>query len=50
MKRKLFEDNVPPKLLITARKKPKLSNAFSNELTSDTRLIKRQISKIIPLG
>ena len=50
MKRKLFEDNVPHKLLITARKKPKLSNAFSNELTSDTRLIKRQISKIIPLG
>ena len=50
MKRKLFEDNVPHKLLITARTKTKLSNAFSDELASDTRLIKRQTSKIIPLG
>ena len=50
MKRKLFEDNVSHKLLITAITKTKLSNAFSDELASDTRLIKRQTSKIIPLG
>ena len=50
MKRKLFEGNVPHEMLITARQKTKLCNAFSNQLASDTRLIKPQISKIIPLG
>ena len=50
MKRKIFEGNFSHELLTKTRQKTKLCNAFSNQLGKDIKLIKPQISKIIPLG
>ena len=47
---KMFDgDNLPHELLLTTRQKTKLRNAFNNMLT-DIKLSKTQISKIIQSG
>ena len=40
-------NNLPHKLLLTTRQKTKLRNAFNNNMNTDTKLSKAQISKII---
>ena len=40
-------DNLPYELLLTRRQKTKLTNAFNNNMSSDVKLSKAQISKII---
>ena len=42
--------NFPHELLLTARQKPKLRNAFNNNMSPDLKLSKAQMSKIIPSG
>ena len=37
-------------IIITTRKKPKLRNAFNNNMSTDLKLSKAQISKIIQSG
>ena len=45
---KMFTGNdLPHELLLTARQKTKLRNAFNNNMSTDLKLSKFQISKII---
>ena len=45
---KMFNGNdLPQKLLLTTRQKSKLRNAFNNNMSTDLKLSKAQISKII---
>ena len=41
---------VPHELLLTTRQKTKLRNAFNNNMSTDLKLSKAQISKIIQSG
>ena len=51
MSLKLFGGNdLPNKLLLTTRQKTKLRNAFNNNMSTDLKLSKAQISKIIQSG
>ena len=48
---KIFhENNLPHKLLLTTRQKTKLRNAFENHMSTDIKLSKIQISRIIQSG
>ena len=48
---KMFNGNdLPHKLLLTTRQKTKLRNAFNNNMSTDLKLSKVQISKIIQSG
>ena len=48
---KMFDGNDPPhELLLTTRQKTKLRNAFNNNMSTDLKLSKAQISKIIQYG
>ena len=47
----MFNGNdLPPELLLTTRQKTKLRNAFNNNRSTDLKLSKAQISKIIQSG
>ena len=51
MSLKLLDGNyLPYELLLTARQKTKLRNAFNNNMSTDLKLSKAQISKIIQSG
>ena len=51
MSLKLFGGNdLPNELLLTTRQKTKLRNAFNNNMSTDLKLSKAQISKIIQSG
>ena len=39
-------NNLPHELLLTTRQKTKLINAFNNNMSTDVKLSKAQISKI----
>ena len=43
-------NNLPHELLLTAKKRTKLRNAIENNLSTDTKLSKAQIYKIIHSG
>ena len=43
-------DNLPHELLLTTRQTTKLRNAIENNMPTDMKLSKAQISKIIPYG
>ena len=43
-------NDLPHELLLTTRQKRKLRNAFNNNLSTDLKLSKVQISKIIQSG
>ena len=43
-------NNLPHKLLLITRQKPKLRNAFQNNMSNDKKLSNTQISKIIQSG
>ena len=48
---KMFNgNNLPHKLLLTTRQKTKLRNAFNNSISTDLKLSKAQIFKIILSG
>ena len=48
---KIFEgNNLPQELLLATRQKNKLRNAFENNMSTDIKLSKTQISKIIQSG
>ena len=48
---KIFDgNNLPHKLWLTTRQKTKLRNAFNNNVSTDLKLSKAQISKIIQSG
>ena len=48
---KMFnENNLPHELLLTTRQKTKLRNAFENKMSTNIKLPKTQISKIIQSG
>ena len=48
---KMFNGNdLPHKLLLTTRQKTKIRNAFNNNMSTDLKLSKAQISKIILSG
>ena len=48
---KMFDGNdLPHELLLTTRQKTKLRNAFNNNMSTDIKLSKAQISKIIQSG
>ena len=48
---KMFnENNLPDELLLTSRKKTKLRNAIENNMSTDIKLYRYQISKIIESG
>ena len=48
---KMFNKNdLPHELLLTARQKTKLRNAFNNNISTDLKLSKAQISEIIQSG
>ena len=48
---KMFEgNNLPHELLLTTRLKTKLRNAFENNMSTDIKFSKAQISKIIQSG
>ena len=48
---KMFNGNrLPNWLLLTTRQKPKIINAFNNNMSTDLKLSKAQISKIIQSG
>ena len=42
--------NLPYELLLTTEQKTKLRNAFENNMSTDMKLSKAQISKIIQCG
>ena len=42
--------NLPHELLLTTRQKTKIRNAFSNNMSTDLKLSKAQINKIIQSG
>ena len=47
----MFNGNdLPHELLLTTRQKTKLRNAFNNNMSTDLKLSKAQISKIIQSG
>ena len=46
----LNENNLPHELLLTTRQKTKLRNAFNNNMSTDLKLSKAQVSKIIQSG
>ena len=46
----LDESDLPYELLLTARQKTKLRNAFNNNMSNGLKLSKAQISKIIQSG
>ena len=47
----MFDRNdLPHKLLLTTRQRTKLRNAFNNNMSTDLKLSKAQISKIIQSG
>ena len=51
MSLKMFDGNdLPHELLLTTRQKAKLRNAFNNNMSTDLKLSKAQISKIIQSG
>ena len=51
MSLKMFNGNdLPHELLLTTRQKTKLRNAFNNNMSTDLKLPKAQISKIIQSG
>ena len=51
MSLKKFDGNdVPHELLLTTRQKTKLRNAFNSNMSTDIKLFKAQISKIIQSG
>ena len=51
MSLKMFDKNdLPDELLLTTRQKTKLRNAFNNNMSTDLKLSKAQISKIIQSG
>ena len=51
MSLKMFNSNdLPHELLLTIRQKTKLRNAFNNNMSTDLKLSKAQISKIIQSG
>ena len=51
MNLKMFDgNNLPHELLLTTRQKTKLRNAFNNNMSTDLKLSKAQISKIIQSG
>ena len=43
----LDRNDMPHELLLTSRQKTKLRNAFNNNISTDLKLFKAQISKII---
>ena len=48
MSLKIFNGNdLPHELLLTTRQKPKIRNAFENNMSTDIKLSKAQIFKII---
>ena len=48
---KMFNgDNLPHELLLTTRQKTKIRNAFNNNTSTDIKLSKAQINKIIQSG
>ena len=48
---KMFNgNNLPDELLLTTRQKTKLGNAFNNNMSTDSKLSKAQIFKIIQSG
>ena len=48
---KMFNrNNLPRELLLTTRQKIKSRNAFNNNMSTDIKLSKTQISKIIQSG
>ena len=48
---KMFaQDELPHELLLTTRQKTKLRNAFNNNMSTDLKLSRAQISKIIQSG
>ena len=48
---KMFDGNyLPHELLLTTRQRTKLRNAFNNNISTDLKLYKAQISKIIQSG
>ena len=48
---KMFDENDwPHELLFTTKQKTKLRNAFNNNMSTDLKLSKAQISKIIQSG
>ena len=51
MSLKMFNENdLPSELLLTTRQKTKLRNSFNNNMSTDLKLSKAQISKIIQSG
>ena len=50
MTRIIFKGDVPHKLFLTTNQKARLCNVFSNQLATDRKLRKAQISKIIHSG
>ena len=44
------ENNLPHELLLTTRQKTKIRNAFDNNMSTDLKLSKAQINKIIQSG
>ena len=51
MSLKMLDGNdLPHELLLTARQKTKLKNAFNNNIYTDLKLSRAQISKIIQSG
>ena len=51
MSLKMFAgNNLPHELLLTTRQKTKLRNAFNNNMSTDIKLSKAQITKIIQPG
>ena len=48
---KMFDgDDLPHELLLTTRQKTNLRNAFNNNMSTNIRLSKAQVSKIIQSG
>ena len=43
-------DDLPNELLLTTRQKPKLRNAFNNNMSTDRNFSKTQISKTVQSG
>ena len=43
-------NNLPHELLLTTRQETKIRNAFNNNMSTDSKLSKAQISKIIQSG
>ena len=51
MRLKMFDGRyLPHELLLTTRQKTKLRNAFNNNMSTDIKLSKARISKIIQSG